>query len=936
MKKVISFAILICLGVQYVNAVPANPKPKEIKQPNGTSLTVRLIGDEYYHYIITSDGLVIEKNSAGNYEYVDIKADGTVGLSGVLANDEKNRTPRETDMVRQLREKQVKQKYIKHLSTHRDEVFDVIQPDNTTLRIKRIENGDNSYTTTEDGLIIEKNKNGFYEYLTLDKNNISLSGIEANDIERRSAKEKEFIKTLVDKNTKTMLTNRMAAQNPNTRGISTKGRKQALVILMEFPDRRMSHERVKFYRQFNEKNYNGTGSVRDFFGENSYGQLWLNFDVVGPYMAKHNMAYYGEDKSKKDQRVRDLIDEAVHKANGDVDFSSFDADYDNIVDFVHIIYAGYGQNYSGSDSNTIWPHQGTMCWFWSIFHWLDGKMITKYSCSNELSWSSGNDMEEMGTTCHELGHILGAPDFYDTSKGKNSNEIFEGTGDWDLMASGGYNCGGKLPAHFNPFIKTQIFGWAKLNDLPDKGNVTLRPASTIMGQESFYKLPTSTPDEYFILENRQWQGLDKGLPGHGLMIYHVHSDMKKVHSADVDWINTKHPQKFYPVSAGAKQNPNSDPQSYNPINFNCTFGVADKNTFTSATTPSAVSWAGVPVDRELYFIREEGDVISLIVNRPVISGYSRICGNRVFHVDGLPNGTNIKWGYSTPEEDSSDEYPFKFFLYRNLYYTPNYKNNKYAAEFIRGYKAIKNPLSGATDTIPYTGYANIYADIEYPQNTITPQNKRKDRLSNRVYVGNLDPAISICNKDHQSLGYFYTDTDYLLEAKFDKHELEDITEIMWEVSTVYPQSPTSYKYIFLGQSNPFSVTSIPNEVCQVIQAKVQYKTNDCGQTEWFSREFTFHNKNPYTMNFTNPAFEYTIVSVYEGSEDNGRDISVNKTLYNGEYELELWSDFCKIQSIKANTPSTRIPLSGLTDGIYYIRLIINKQTVSTSPIIVKH
>ena len=285
------------------------------------------------------------------------------------------------------------------------------------------------------------------------------------------------------------------------------------------------------------------------------------------------------------------------------------------------------------------------------------------------------------------------------------------------------------------------------------------------------------------------------------------------------------------------------------------------------------------------------------------------------------------------------------------YYQQNYDRKKKMydnqiiskADYEQAYYQLHNAKAAVTQRLTMLnqaktnlGYANIYADIEYPQNTITPQNKRKDRLSNRVYVGNLDPAISICNKDHQSLGYFYTDTDYLLEAKFDKHELEDITEIMWEVSTVYPQSPTSYKYIFLGQSNPFSVTSIPNEVCQVIQAKVQYKTNDCGQTEWFSREFTFHNKNPYTMNFTNPAFEYTIVSVYEGSEDNGRDISVNKTLYNGEYELELWSDFCKIQSIKANTPSTRIPLSGLTDGIYYIRLIINKQTVSTSPIIVKH
>lgn len=933
MKKVISFAILICLGVQYINAVPADTTPKVIKQPNGTSLTVRLIGDEYYHYITTSDGVVIEKNSAGNYEYVDIKANGTVGLSGVLANDEKNRTPRETDMVKQLREKQVKQKYIKYLSTHRDEAFEIMQPDNTTLRIKRIESGNSSYTTTEDGLIIEKNENGFYEYLTFDKNNISLSGIAANDIERRGAKEKEFVKTLVDKNTNKVLTSRMAAQNRNTRGISTKGSKNALVILMEFPDKKMNYTKDDFYKQFNEKNYKGTGSVKDFYLENSYGQLSINFTVVGPYMAKHNMAHYGGNLS--DGKTLKLIEEAVRSANGEIDYSLFDNDKDGVVDFVHIIYAGYAQNYIGSDPNTIWPHQGEMFWFWSKLHSFDGKRITKYSCSSELSWISGNDMKGIGTACHELGHILGAPDFYDRNDSIDGK--FWGTGNWDLMASGGHNGGGKSPAHFNPFVKTQMFGWAELKDLPNAGKVELNPVNKPAGKWSFYKIPTSTPNEYFILENRQLQGFDKGLPGHGLMIYHVHSQIKNIKSTDGKWLNIRHPQSLYPVCANATDNPHNPPHYYGDINsWSCPFPYKSKTAFNAYTTPSAVSWAGVPVDRELYFIHEEGDVISLIVNRPVISGYSRICGNRVFHVDGLPKGTNIKWGYSTPEEDTSNEDLSKIPIFRNLYYTTNYKDNKYAAKFKRGYKVIKKPLLEAIDTIPYTGYANIYADIEYPSNTITPQNKRKARLSNRVYVGNLDPAISICNKNHQSLGYFYTDTDYLLEAKFDNHQLEDITEIKWEVSTVYPQSPTSYKYIFLGQSNPFRVMSIPNEVRQVIQAKVQYKTNDCGQTEWFSRKFTFHNKNPYTMNFTNPAFEYTIVSVYEGSEDNGRDISVNKTLYNGEYELELWSDFGKIQSIKANTPSTRISLSGLTDGIYYIRLIINKQTVSTSPIIVKH
>ena len=75
MKKIMLLAIIIYGMTNYVNAVPVDPTPKVVRQPNGTSLTIRTVGDEYFLYTITVDDFVIECNNEGNYEYVDMKDD---------------------------------------------------------------------------------------------------------------------------------------------------------------------------------------------------------------------------------------------------------------------------------------------------------------------------------------------------------------------------------------------------------------------------------------------------------------------------------------------------------------------------------------------------------------------------------------------------------------------------------------------------------------------------------------------------------------------------------------------------------------------------------------------------------------------------------------------------------------------------------------------
>ena len=68
MKKYFMFSLLglICLALQ---AVPADPTPGQVTQPDGTKLTVVLHGDEFFNYLTTIDGYTVVKNQKGYYTY---------------------------------------------------------------------------------------------------------------------------------------------------------------------------------------------------------------------------------------------------------------------------------------------------------------------------------------------------------------------------------------------------------------------------------------------------------------------------------------------------------------------------------------------------------------------------------------------------------------------------------------------------------------------------------------------------------------------------------------------------------------------------------------------------------------------------------------------------------------------------------------------------
>ena len=307
------------------------------------------------------------------------------------------------------------------------------QPDGSKITILLKGDEKVKWATTLDGYSILFNSNGYYEYATLNAlGEMVPSGIIANNIDRRSASEQSFLAqtsknlffTPAQVSAMKQIWDIYDSETKGVQAFPTTGSRKLICILMNYTDRTFVRSRLDFENLFNQIGYTydgATGSVKDYFLENSYNQFTITTTVVGPYTAANNMAYYGaNDVSGNDVNPRALITEAVNAANADVNYADFDNDNNGTVDGVYVIYAGYDES-AGGPADAIWAHK------WAITTvTLDGKQISTYSCSSELRGTSGSNISRIGVICHEFGHTLGAPDFYDTDYATGGQ--FLGTG----------------------------------------------------------------------------------------------------------------------------------------------------------------------------------------------------------------------------------------------------------------------------------------------------------------------------------------------------------------------------------------------------------------------------------------------------------------------------------------------------------------------------
>lgn len=294
---------------------------------------------------------------------------------------------------------------------------------------------------------------------------------------------------------------RAAADRPPLRGAV-----RVIVVLVDFSDKAISQPVNHFRDLFFSTGVLPHGSVKEYFREVSGGLVDITGEVVGPFRMPQPLSWYangnfGIGQPSGEARAKYLAKDAAQAANPTVNFAPYDNDGNGYVDAFIVIHAGNGGEQTGN-SGDIWSHK----WNLPTVYKTDSTQIYAYLTVPEDA--------RIGVCAHELGHLLfGFPDLYDT------DYTSEGIGNWCLMAGGSWNGGGDIPAHPSAWCKVSQ-GWVGITTVTSSGSISLPDVKTSRNLHRLWK-DGAGGSEYFLLENRQRTGYDAGLPGDGLLIWHI-------------------------------------------------------------------------------------------------------------------------------------------------------------------------------------------------------------------------------------------------------------------------------------------------------------------------------------------------------------------------------------------------------------------------------
>ena len=487
----------------------------------------------------------------------------------------------------------------------------ITQPDGSTLEI--VGHGDEFYNfiTTADGYTVVKNAQGYYVYATLVNHQLAPSAIVARNPLQRTAADNAFLQTtgkMLHEEERNQASKKARSRVATKVSDSFYSKFRGLVVLVNFTDRKFTRSDYKSVvtDMLNKENYTGytntdgsantygsmfLGSVRDYFADNSYGKFVPQFDVVGPVTVS-----YASTDIQQFSYAPSAFYEALQTLDSSVDYSKYDADGDGYVDMVYFIAAGFGSNYSGNDTNYLWPHKSSLAGYglWSN----DGVKYGTYACSTErYGWESQSAiiLDGIGTICHEFSHVIGLRDIYDTDYETNGQS--NDPGQWDVMAGGSYLSYSRRPVGYTGFERYAL-GFLAPKVLSKAGSYTLNP---VENSPEAYILPTSVDKEYFIIDNRQQTQWDVEAPGHGMMVYRVDStDVSVWTNNKVNAYSSHNYFELLRAGNGTSQASDSDP-------FPGTTGVT---TLSAETQPALVTWNGTATEFAFSDITETNGVIS--------------------------------------------------------------------------------------------------------------------------------------------------------------------------------------------------------------------------------------------------------------------------------------------------------------------------------------
>ena len=305
---------------------------------------------------------------------------------------------------------------------------------------------------------------------------------------------------------------------------------RVLVLLVDFADRPANpalwspevYEQRLFSLDTQE-----FGSLRDYYRAASYGAMDVTGEVFGWFRMPQPYTFYvngreGTCSTCYPNNARGLVADALQAAvDGGIVFSRFDndgpdnqpgtADDDGLLDGLLVVFPGLGaeRTFSAQDFRSHY-------WDVTANRFVGDTEVPDYALI------AGD--ENIGVSVHEFGHILGGDDLYDLS-GQTP-----GLGDYSVMARAMWFNNGRSPGGPDPFTRMQ---WGLLEPeviRADEPGLTL---PRILDAPAAFRLWTrgEPGDEFFLVENRNPTGIDRFLPGDGVLVYHIDRSVPRQQNA---------------------------------------------------------------------------------------------------------------------------------------------------------------------------------------------------------------------------------------------------------------------------------------------------------------------------------------------------------------------------------------------------------------------
>ncbi|MCL2246705.1 MAG: M6 family metalloprotease domain-containing protein [Lentimicrobiaceae bacterium] len=466
----------------------------------------------------------------------------------------------------------------------------VIQPNGDTLHCYASGDEFFNYLHDKDGYTIIQNKDGFYMYALYEKEQIVPSRFIAGTVNPSKVGLRPYVVISTEEyqarrakwfNYQDISRSKAANRNHGTLN--------NLVVFIRFSD---EEEITKSFYTVEEM-YNdqtpGYNSMYNYFETTSYGALTIpstfypehNEDTIISYQDIYPRSYYqeynettnpnGYKPEERTSREHNLLRRAIEFIADQVP-TSIDLDYngDGFVDNVCFVVKGN----VGAWSTLLWPHR------WSLHSESEAASIHGYRVWDyNFMLEGASGYFNTAVLSHEMQHSLSYPDLYHYHNGTNLKPV----GQWDIMENNP-----NPPQQSGAYMKWKYGNWLNEPKVIQPGTYTLNSVGTGLGDVG-YKIPTSDPDQFFVLEFRDaTDPFDKCYNnGTGLLIYRINTN----------W------------NGNAGYNPNDDifdevyifrPDGYSPTQngtiARAHFGPSDRTTFNANSNPPPFLTDGTTVN----------------------------------------------------------------------------------------------------------------------------------------------------------------------------------------------------------------------------------------------------------------------------------------------------------------------------------------------------